>query len=204
MEDTPRSDTHSTRGGGPGKETRTGTAGPASAGTAGPVGKDTAGPARKGAPWGLLFVLVVLAFAAGFLWQFYEATTVRDQLAVAEQQLALERLRVHLGQAAIAAQSGEFEPARRLMSTFFSQLQEESATMTPQVRRVAERFLGMRDDVITGLSRSNPEYAAILYGMLQEFGNALDALPPPAGEPAPGADPGTAAPADDPGTDPGG
>lgn len=204
MKDTPRSDPHATPGGAPGKETR-GTTGPATAGTAGPAGKDTAGRARKGAPWGLLFVLVALAFAAGFLWQFYEATTVRDQLTMVEQELAMERLRVHLGQAALAAQAGEYEPARRLMSTFFSQLQDESATLNPELRRVAENFLNMRDEVITGLSRSNPEYAAVLYGMLQEYGNALDAtLPPATGEPAPGAAPGTAAPADDPAMDTGG
>ena len=102
--------------------------------------------------WGLL--AVVIAFTAGFLWQFYEATTVRDQLTVAEQELAMERLRVHLGQAALAAQSGNYEMARQQMSGFFGRLEDLPVGVDPAVAAVAENFLDMRDEVITGLSRS--------------------------------------------------
>lgn len=143
-------------------------------------GSDTATPttgaARKksgrGVLWGL--IAVVLAFSAGFFWQFYEASTVREELSAAEQELAVERLRIRLGQAAIAAQSGEFESARRQMSEFFTQAERNSAVLTPEVSAVAEDFLAMRDEIITGLSRSNPEYAAVLYGMLETLGNAID------------------------------
>lgn len=126
----------------------------------------------RGMLWGLL--AVVLAFGAGFFWQFYEASTVRQDLSVAEQQLEMERLRVHLGQAALAAQAGNFELSRRKMSTFFGQLQEKAAAMPPEVRTVATDFLAMRDDVITGLSRSNPEYGAVLYGMHDDLSTAID------------------------------
>ena len=128
----------------------------------------------RGVPWGVFIGLLVVAFAAGFLWQFYEASTVREELSVVERELVLERLRIRLGQAALAAQSGDFEAARSQMSRFFTQLEESSPAMTEEVRGVAENFLNMRDEVITGLSRSNPEYAGVLYGMLEQLGTAID------------------------------
>lgn len=133
-------------------------------------------PVRKRMGTGMMWaaLAVVIAFGAGFLWQFYEASTTRGDLEVAEQELAMERLRVSLGQAALAANTGNYESARQQMSTFYGQLQELSPAMTPQIRRVAEDFLTMRDDVITGLSRSNPEYSAVLYGMLETLNTAID------------------------------
>lgn len=154
---------------------------------------------RKGVPWGVLIVLLIIAFGAGFLWQFYAATTAREELSAVEQELEVERLRIHLGQAALAAHAGNFEAARSQMSGFFSTLQEKSQAMPGEVRLVAEDFLTMRDEVITGLSRSNPEYAAVLYGMVEDLGEAIarsrgEAAPPatpPVGEgpSAPGAQP---------------
>lgn len=128
---------------------------------------------RTGVPWGVMLVLLVIAFGVGFGWQFYEATTVRGELSAAQQELEVERLRIQLGQAALAAHSGDFEAARTQMSDFFTQLQEKAPAMPAEVRRVAEDFLNMRDEVITGLSRSNPEYAAVLYGMVEELGQAI-------------------------------
>lgn len=122
--------------------------------------------------WAVL--AVVIAFAGGFLWQFYEASTVRGELDATEQELVLERLRVRLGQAALAANTGSYEPARQQMSDFFGQLQDLSPALPTEVRRVADDFLTMRDDVITGLSRGNPEYAAVLYGMHETLSTAID------------------------------
>lgn len=128
---------------------------------------------RRGVPWGVLIVLTIIAFAVGFLWQFYEATTAREELSAVEQELEVERLRIHLGQAALAANSGDFEAARTQMSSFFTQLQDQAPAMPAEVRSVGDDFLTMRDEVITGLSRSNPEYAAVLYGMVEDLGEAI-------------------------------
>lgn len=134
----------------------------------------TAARKERGRPalWGALAILI--AFSAGFLWQYVEARTVRSDLAAVERELEMERLRVHLGQAALSAQSGDFEMARQQMSTFFKQLQESAGAMSPEVRTIADDYLNMRDEVITGLSRSNPEYAAILFGMHQRLSAAID------------------------------
>jgi hypothetical protein len=156
-------------------------------------------PGGKGMLWGLL--AVVIAFSIGFLWQFYRATTVRAALSATEQELVLERMRVQLASAALAAQGGRYEDARSEMSSFFDRVQTQRWALPDPLRVVTDEFLAMRDDVITGLSRANPDYAAVLFGMLQRFEEAMpradDPLGPadqrqdpattgPPGEPAPG------------------
>lgn len=139
-------------------------------------------PKKRGR--GLVWTLIVaaLAFGAGFGWQYYEADRVRDQLDATRQELAIERLRVRLGQAAIAAQAGEFEAARQQMSDFFTRLSAVADQLPDEMAAVAGEILATRDDVITGLSRANDEYAAILYDMLDRF-RTEEAVPVGAGRP---------------------
>lgn len=175
MEDMPRSDSTATP---------TGSTRPS--GSYSPAGGSPATPStrksgRRGLLWGLL--AVVIAFGAGFFWQYSEARTARSELTATQQELGMERLRVDLGHAALAAQAGNFELSRQLMSSFFDALQERSAEMPEEVRGVATDFLAVRDDVITGLSRSNPEYAAVLYRMHEDLSAAIDRSLD-AGEPA--------------------
>ena len=127
----------------------------------------------RGFLWG--FIAVVLAFGAGFGWQFYEANLVREELSRTEQELMVERLRVQLGQAAIAAQAGDYESARQRMSEFFTRLDAVQLELPDPVGEVGDEFLAMRDEVITGLSRSNAEFAGVLYGMLDRFRAAVPA-----------------------------
>jgi len=131
----------------------------------------------KGMLWGLL--AVVLAFFIGFFWQFYQATTVRHTLAETERELVVERLRVQLANAAIAAQGGRYEAARREMSDFYDRAQTQRWALPDRLRTVTDEFFAMRDDVITGLSRANPEYADVLYGMLDRFDEAVPAVGAP-------------------------
>ncbi|MFW6206157.1 MAG: hypothetical protein ACOC5I_02865 [Gemmatimonadota bacterium] len=130
-----------------------------------------AAPRKRGR--GVLWTLIamVVAFGAGFGWQFYEASRVRAELADTQQQLLVERLRVRLGQAAIAAQSGDYESARQRMSDFFTRLDAASPELPDSITVVTDQFLAVRDEVITGLSRANSEYAGVLYGMLDRFRN---------------------------------
>ena len=154
-------------------------------GTAGPAGPATPSdvpgtrrPARKSrALWWM--VAVVLAFLAGFGWQYYRASTIESRLEQTEQELAIERLRVGLAQAAVAAQSGDFEAARRQMSAFFTSLQAQLGELPPDLRDTAEDMLLSRDEVITELSRANPGSGDDLYDMLVRFRLSLGEAPPP-------------------------
>ncbi len=154
-----------------------------------PETQQPAGPAPKKKGRGFLWALlaVVVAFGAGYLWQYFEAQDIRDRLAAVEQELAVEHFRVRLGQATMAAQAGEFEAARLQMSDLFNSLQDQMGTLPAGVEEVARDFLARRDDIITGLSRSNPAYADVLYGMQERLAAAVQrgagaAAPPP--EPA--------------------
>lgn len=130
---------------------------------------------RKRVLWTLL--AVALAFLVGFGWQYYSARTIEARLERTEQELAVERLRVELAQSAVAAQSGDFEAARRGMSDFFTALQAQLEELPDDVRLVGADLLRTRDQVITGLSRAAPESADLLYGMLLRFRTAVEDAP---------------------------
>lgn len=155
------------------------------------TGAGVAAPRKRGRGVLWAFIAVVLAFGAGFGWQFYEADQVRAQLSETRQELMIERLRGRLGQATIAAHTGDYESARQGMSGFFTRLDEVALTLPDPAAQIADEFLAMRDEVITGLSRADPEFAGVLYGMLEQFRSATGlqeqmgpGRTPPAAEPA--------------------
>ncbi len=131
----------------------------------------------RGLLWGLL--VVVIAFFIGFFWQFYQATTVRRVLSETEQELLVERMRVQLASASIAAQAGRFEEARREMSTFFNRIHHERWALPDEMRPLVNEFLAMRDDVVTGLARAQPQYADVVMGMRERFEEAMPEDPAP-------------------------
>lgn len=145
-------------------------------------GAAAGGPEPRGRPresramWWLL--AVVLAFLAGFGWQYFRAMQIESRLERTEQELAVERLRVGLAQAAVAAQSGDFEAARRQMSAFFTSLQAQLGGLPPDLRETGEDMLLSRDEVITELSRANPRSGDDLYDMLVRLRLSLGEAPP--------------------------
>lgn len=122
---------------------------------------------------------VLLAFAAGFGWQYYRAMGIESRLEETERELAVERLRIGLAQAAVAAQSGDYETARREMSDFFTSMQGQLDELPADLRTVGQDMLITRDEVITELSRSNPLAAERLYDMLLRFRTSLGEAPVP-------------------------
>ena len=140
--------------------------------------------ARRKERW-ILWALaaVVVAFLAGFLWQYFEASSVRSELEVTARELRVERLRIQLAQAAIDAQAGEFERARQQMSAFFTEIGRDAEPLPEQVQRVSEEFLTRRDEVITGLSRASAEYSGVLFGMLDRLNAAAGAMAPTGPQP---------------------
>ncbi|HSH46620.1 MAG TPA: hypothetical protein VK966_12320 [Longimicrobiales bacterium] len=144
------------------------------ASTASP-GRSTEKRRGRGILWAALAVLV--AFAVGFGWQYYRASTIQDSLEETEQELAMERLRLGLAQATLAAQSGDYELARQQMSDFFNDAQSQMGMFPPELQQALREILTQRDDVITGLSRSNHEYGGVLHGFLDRLRVTTDAGP---------------------------
>ncbi len=160
-------------------------------------------PRKRGRGLLLAFLAVLIAFGAGYGWQWYEGRSIREQLDRTETELRIERLRVGLAQAAVSAQSGDFEAARRQMSQFFTRLQNEAPNLPPDLAAFATGILARRDDVITGLSRSNAQYVGVLQSMLDRFQTAAPSTPPAAAAPTqpaitPGAGEETGPPATEP------
>ncbi len=115
---------------------------------------------------------IIVAFLVGFGWQFVRAHGLSSRLDQAEHDLAVQRMEATLGAATIEAQRGQFEPARRLASDFFTGLQA-TVEKTPDTAAGLQQILQQRDQVITGLSRSDPQMATALSALFVQYRNAV-------------------------------
>lgn len=122
----------------------------------------------KGRAWLTAIFAVIVAFGAGYGWQYMRVMDLAEQLDAAQDDLAMLRLQGDIGQASLLAQRGDYEAARRLTSGFFTQLQaiadDEAGDSTGY-----DTILAQRDDVITALSRANPgsvDLLAALYARI--------------------------------------
>ncbi len=131
---------------------------------------------------------VIVAFLVGFGWQFGRAHSLAGQLDQTRRELTFQRMEAMLGAATIEAQRGDFEPARELTSSFFTQLQvaanQAPAAGQPQLQQI----LALRDQLITELSRSDPGSGAVLAQLFVKYRTAVGENPaaPPGAQPAPG------------------
>ena len=128
----------------------------------------------------LVFLAVVIAFGVGAAWQFASARAARTQLetantelATVRSQLSLEQLQTNLALATVAAQLGNFERARQLASTFFTDLQTRMTDAPEAARQSMDAILQNRDAVITQLSRSEPGSGLALTRILADLRRAL-------------------------------
>lgn len=115
----------------------------------------------KGRAWLFAIFAVVVAFGAGYGWQYMRATELQQQLDTTLDRVAALELQGEAGQASLLAQQGDFEAARRRASTFFTELQALADENDANTSTYAP-ILAQRDEVITALSRANPEAAALL------------------------------------------
>jgi hypothetical protein len=134
--------------------------------------------------WVLVSALaVVFAFALGFGWQYGRAASAQDELRQARQELTFKRLEATLAAAAIQAQHGSYETARTLASDFYGGLQRHIGAAPADARPELEDILARRDDVITILSREQPQGPEVLAGLAARFrgllGGDIGVAPPP-------------------------
>ena len=123
----------------------------------------------------LIYLCVAAAvFLAGFVPAWLKARSGERQLASAQRELSLLVLENRLAAAALDARRGEYEPARRQASDFFTELRaqtdaaEDSALDRPQ-REALAPLLDERDKTITLLARSDPAAADRLSDMYALF-----------------------------------
>jgi hypothetical protein len=124
----------------------------------------------------------VLAFLIGFLPPWSRTRTLSRELAETRHELALARLEGQLGAALAESQRSNYERARQLMTGFFSGAQQRLPQVTDAERHQAlQQILAQRDEIITLLSRAEPESTQRLMLLYTRYFAAID----PVGREAP-------------------
>ena len=112
---------------------------------------------------------VLVLFIALLAWQLVAAHQARQERDEVELELTLQRMATDLAMAAIEANYGSYEGARELTSSFFTRLQQNAGRLPPEGRETANAILVRRDEVITSLSRRDPESPEILTRMFFRY-----------------------------------
>jgi hypothetical protein len=109
-------------------------------------------------------VLLLAVFLVGFVPMWVKVRECSSSLSQAENNLSMTRMESTLASAAIDARRGDYEPARKSASDFFTLLRAEidkgndsflSRTQIAELQPV----LAPRDEIITLVSRSDPASA---------------------------------------------
>ncbi|MFL5385961.1 MAG: hypothetical protein ACJ8GN_25880 [Longimicrobiaceae bacterium] len=125
---------------------------------------------------------LVIAFLLGFVPQFVakrganrDLAASRQELAATRGELGLHRLQGRLGAAMAESLRGNYERSRQLMGAYFTGLQEAlPAVRDPRRRQAFTGILGQRDEIITLLSRAQPESSQRLMLLYTSMFAAVD------------------------------
>lgn len=133
----------------------------------------------------ILYAAVLLgAFLLGLVPMWMTARTRAQERDTAQAALRISTLQNTLGNAAIDARRGEYEPARQSASDFFSNLRAEvdrgrdSVFNEAQQNTLRSTFVDTRDDTITLLARSDPASADRLVDLYNKYRQATASATP--------------------------
>lgn len=112
--------------------------------------------------------LMLLACLAGYAPGWLAARGYEFEINDLRRQTRLNSIRASLAEAALNANRGEFEEARRNSSDFFTNLQAELDREDPlfeaKNRGKLQDILSKRDELITHLARGDKNTATVLSG----------------------------------------
>lgn len=100
------------------------------------------------------------------------------ELETTRLELRRSQMRSALSAAALDARRGDYEPARKAMSDFFTTLSSEidrgeASTLDQTQRAAVQPLLGQRDQIITLLARSDPAAADRLADLDASYRKAM-------------------------------
>jgi hypothetical protein len=132
----------------------------------------------------------VLVFLLGYFPQHSRAGRYREQLRDTRHELRMSRLGGRLGAALTESLRSNYERSRQLMADFFTDLQGSVGEVKDARRRqTLESILAQRDEIITLLSRAQPESTQRLMLLYTTYFATMDpagrASPPPVTPPPP-------------------
>jgi len=154
---------------------------------------------------GLVAAGILIAFLLGFVPQTIAKNHARRDLETARLELRLSREQGRLGAALAESMRSNYERSRQLMAGFFTDMQGAVGQVPDARRRQAlTGILSQRDEVITLLSRSQPEASQRLMILYTQLFSAIDpqgavapavtTAPAPPAQPAPAPAPPAARP----------
>ena len=131
---------------------------------------------------GIYALILVIGFLIGLLPMWLNAHRIAKQLETTQAELRRTQMRSALSAAALDARRGDYEPARKAMSDFFTALSTEldrgDASALDKAQRDAVRpLLTQRDELITLLARSDPAAADRLSNLDAAYRKATSASP---------------------------
>lgn len=129
----------------------------------------------------LYAAVLVSVFLLGLVPMWIMAHSRASDRDAAQASLRISSLQNKLGNAAIDARRGEYEPARQAASEFFTNLQAEidrgDSVFTVAQRTTLRSLFDTRDDAITLLARSDPASADRLIVLYVKYRQAMDNAP---------------------------
>jgi len=134
-----------------------------------------------------------LGLAIGFVPQWLTSRDLRGRLDEAAYRLEVARLQSTLGAALAGVEAGEYERARQLASSFYTGLEALEGEVRDEAQTVVLDDIALgRDQMITLLSRAEPEARGRLAAVYSRYFAAMEPVGPelrgPATRtPAPGA-----------------
>lgn len=128
--------------------------------------------------WAIYAAILLIVFLLGFVPVWLQKRGVSEQLDAAQNQLRRAETKLLLTTAIVEARRGEYEPARKNTSEFYTRLRaeidkgEESAYTKEERDRISGVF-DNRDLIITMLAQRDPASAERLTDNYSAFQTAL-------------------------------
>lgn len=128
-------------------------------------------------------LILVTVFLLGLVPMWLRARQRGKELDATRVELRRSQMRSALSAAALDARRGDYEPARKAMSDFFTALSKElehsENSALDQTQRDAVRpLLSQRDEIITLLARSDPAAADRLADLDASYRKAMGSAQP--------------------------
>jgi len=132
---------------------------------------------------GVYALILVIGFLLGLLPMWLSARQTAKELDTTRAELRRSQMRSALSAAALDTRRGDYEPARKAMSDFFSALSAEldrgDDSALDQTQQDAVRpLLTQRDEIITLLARSDPAAADRLSNLDAAYRKATGSAQP--------------------------
>lgn len=142
---------------------------------------------RKDVPLGkrllVYAVILVIGVLLGLVPMWLNAHRIAKELEATKAELQRTQMRSALSSAAVDARRGDYEPARKAMSDFFTALSTEldrgeDSTLEQAQKEAVRPLLAQRDEIITLLARNDPAAADRLSDLDSSYRKATGNTPP--------------------------